>query len=247
MQTKLLLITMLVLGGLLAGAYFIPWKNIQWGKIEFAQPQTVTVTGDAKTQQKTQIASFTAGVNSININKDQAVKEVNDKISTIIAAVKKFGVVDADITTQSMNIYQNQESYYDQESQTQRSRPGQWNVSNTIEIKLHDITKASDLASMLASGGATNVYGPNFSLDDTTSTENGLLKNAIDNARAKAETIASASGKKLGGILSVNEGTSYAGPQPMYALSGKGGGGGVPVEPGSQTVTKSVTVVFELQ
>lgn len=230
---------------LFAGLYFIPWTNVQWGNLAMKPAEVVTVTGQAKTQQKTQVATFTAGVGAVNTDKDAAVKEVNEKIEEIIASVKRFGITDADIRTQNMSIYQDQEQYYDQDSQSQRSRPGQWRVNNTIEVKLRNIDDASEFASLLASSGATNVWGPNFSLEDTTEAENTLLKDAIDDARKKAETIANASGKKLGEILTVNEGGTSGAAYPMYAFEA-GGGGGAPVEPGSQTVSKTVTVTFEL-
>lgn len=232
---------------LMLGAYFIPWRNVSWGSIVLRPAERVTVTGEAKTEQKTQIATYTAGVGSVNINKDVAVKEVNDTIAEIVTSVEKFGVAKEDIKTQNLSIYQDQESYWDAEGQTQRNRAGQWRVNNTIEIKLRDITRAGEFADLLASGGATNVWGPNFSLDDTKETEMGLLHNAVEDARKKAEALALASGKKLGEIIDVSEGSISTGVYPFERLAADGYGGGAVVEPGTQIVSKTVTVSFELK
>jgi uncharacterized protein YggE len=225
------------------GIYFMP--RMDWGKFRWLPAETVTVSGEAKSQQKNQIATFTAGVDAVNDSKDNAVKDVNTKMEALIKAAKDFGINQNDIKTQSLSFYQNEETYYD--NGVQKSRKGQWRVSNSIEITLREIDKASAMADMLASSGANNVYGPNFQFDDTSEFENSLFDQAIKNAQKKAETIATASGRKLGKVISVNEGSGGANIYPVYAMKGAEGGGGAPVEPGSGTVSKSVTVVFELK
>jgi len=235
--SSVLFVALLGLGGM-----FLP----SWGRIQFASPRTVTVVGEAKSQEKSQIAIFSAGVNAFNDDKNAAVSEVNKKVEAIIIAVKEFGVPAADIKTQSMNIYQNQEQYYDAEGR-QKYRAGQWNVSNTIEIKLMDVDRASTLASILTKSGANNVYGPNFTFDDTSEQSTALLDAAYKNAQAKAEKVALSTGKKLGSVVSVTEAGASQQPVPYLRMEGGGGGGGGAVEPGSGTVMKTVTVTFELK
>jgi len=230
---------------LVVAAFVLPWKNINWGKISTSPVQMVTVSGEAKTQQKNQIASFTAGVSSIKDKKDEAVAEVNGKVAALIEAAKNFGISSGDIKTQSLNIYQNQESYYD--NGVQKYRPGQWNVNNSIEITLRDVNKASGLADVLTSSGANNVYGPSLRFDDTSEAEKGLFDAAMKDAKSKAEIIAKSSGRKLGKVLNVVEGAGGGNSYPMLSLKDGAGGGGAPIEPGSGTVSKTVMVSFELE
>jgi len=156
----------------------------------------------------------------------------------------KFGIERSDIKTENLNIYQQEESYW--EEGRQKTRPGQWRVSNNVSIILRNVDRASELSKVLTQTGATNVYGPNFSFDDTKEVEELLIKDAIENARSKAQKIADLSGKKLGGILNVSEGYSSS-PVVPYLRSNMGGGGGMPIEPGSGVVSKTVTVVFEIK
>lgn len=229
-----------------AATFLSPLKNINWGSLQLSPAYTITVTGEANTQIKNQIAQFSAGVSASNDNKDTAVSEVNDKTQEIIDAVKTFGIPADDIKTQNLSIYQNEEMYYDTEGR-QRPRPGQWRVSNSIEIKLKNVERASELASLLSSSGATNVYGPNLAIDDTGEADISLLEKAIENAREKANRMATSTGKKLGDTISIAEGSSSQ-PFPMFALrSESGGGGGAPVETGTGMVSKSVTVTYELR
>lgn len=221
-----------------------PFGNIKWGKIEWSPAEAVTVNGEAKTKIKNQIATFTAGVSAVNDNKSDAVKEVNQKVSKLLEVVKNFGIKEEDIKTQNLNYYQSEETYWD--NGIQKQRLGQWRVNNSIDITLRNVDKASELADILASSGANNVYGPNFSFDDTGEAEKGLMDEAIKNARGKAEIMAKSSNRKLGKILNVSEGSGNGNIYPMYRSEGMGGGG-ADVLSGSGTVSKTVTVVFELK
>lgn len=239
-----IIIFAMVLGAvLLAGTFVIPWQFMRWGSVDLGQSPTVTVTGEGETKQRTQVATFNAGVSSINDNKDTAISEVNQKVSAIINAVKGFGVPAEDVQTQNLSVYQNEEQYY--EEGRQKMRPGQWRVNNTVEIKLREVERASDLTSILTQSGATNVYGPNFTLDDTKSAQTELLSAAITNAREKAEKIAASSNRKLGKTISVVEGSAVS-PVTFFGDRGGAGGGG-PVEPGTGTISKTVTMTFELK
>lgn len=229
---------------ILAAIFFIPWRLVDWGKIQLTPARMITVTGEAQTQQKNQIASFSAGVYAVNDDKDTAVNEVNVKVEAIIAAVKNFGIGTEDIQTENLSVYRAEETYW--EDNRQKSRPGQWRVNNSISLKLRDVDRASDLTNLLTDSGATNISGPRFALDDTGETEEGLLAQAVADARQKAELIAAGSQGRLGRVISVTEG--YQASQPVfYGLRTEGVGGGAPVEPGSATISKTVTVVFELK
>ncbi|HBP51046.1 MAG: hypothetical protein US68_C0001G0032 [Candidatus Shapirobacteria bacterium GW2011_GWE1_38_10] len=224
--------------------WVVPWNKVNWGRVTWQPAEVVTVNGEAKSQEKNQIASYTAGVEAVNDKKEEAVNEVNTKIEALVGALKEFGIKDADIKTQNMSIYQDEQSYYD--NGIQKSRKGQWRVNTSVEIKLREIDKASALADLVTKSGANNVWGPNFSMDDTNEIEKGLYDMAIKDAREKAESIAKASGRTLGKVLSVNDGGSTSGVYPMYAMK-DGAGGGAITEPGSTTVYKNLTVVFELK
>lgn len=228
---------------LLLGAYLMPWRSVNWGKMEMTPSSVISVTGEAQSQQKNQVANFTAGVSAVNDSKEKAVAEVNANVAEIIKAVKDFGIPDQDIKTQNINVYQGEETFY--EEGRQKSEPGQWRVHNSIEITLRDVARASMLVDLLTKSGATNVYGPNFTIEEAQDFETALLGDAIEVAREKAEVIAKASGRKLGEVINVTEGQATPVIRPMFETMGLGGG--TPLEPGSSAISKTVTVTFELK
>jgi len=218
--------------------WVVPWSRMNWGKVTFQNPEVVSVSGEAKSQQKNEIASFSAGVMATNMDKNKAIEEVNTKINDLIKTVKEFGIGAEDIKTQNLSYYQEQKGGLN---------PGQWQVNNTIEITLREAAKASELTDLLAKTGANNVYGPNFRIDDTNQVEKALYEVAMNDAREKAESLAKASGRKLGKVLSVSDGGTVSN-YPMYASKlDSAGFGGAATEPGSSTVYKTINVVFELK
>jgi len=209
---------------------------------------TITVTGEAKKDELPQIARFSASVTVTNADKQTAINEVNSSMEKIIKSVKDFGIDTQDIQTQQVSVYQTKDNIEIMIYPPRPSAKDVWQASNSISITLRDIAKASDLADLLAASGATNVSGPNYSLDDTTQAQADLLAKAIANAREKAGKIAAASRRKLGEVITVSEGSSGY-PGPLFAGGGMMAEKSVPtpVEPGTETVYKSVTVTFELK
>ena len=160
--------------------------------------------------------------------------------------IKDFGIPEEDIETTSLNIYQRQDSVYRGGVTTYEL--GDWFASYTINAKLRDLTRSDDLTALLATVEKASMWGPNLTIDDKMIDEEALLNAAIEDARNKASAIAVGMGRKLGRAVQINEGSAqymYGGVK--YEALGSGGGGGIPVEPGSTSTYKNVTVVFELR
>jgi uncharacterized protein YggE len=231
----------------IAALYFLPWKNINWGKISTVPVESVTVTGEAQSVVKNQIAGFTVGVSASNNDKATATVQVNSKMDILIKAVKNFGIKDEDIQTQNVSVYQEDIWYVD--GGVSKSRKGQWTANNSIEITLRNVDQASAMTDLLNASGATYAYGPNFRMDDANAAEKSLYGAAMKDAMDKADIIARASGRKLGRVLTVTDnGSSRNIVYPMMAkLDSSGGGVSAPVEAGSTTITKDLAVSFELE
>lgn len=245
---KLIVGTLVVVGIILGAVTAFPWSQMKWGTLNYGQVRTITVTGYSENQVANKVAHFTAGVSAVNDNRDIAIGEVNKKVTAITEAVKTFGINGDDIKTQNLSVYQGEETYYD--NGQAKSRMGQWRVNNSIEITLRKIDKAGELADLLTKNGANNVYGPNFSLDNSKDNSSEQWEAAVKDAQSKAEKMAASLNVRLGKVVSVNEGAEGQSAYPiLYQAKGEGmgGGGAAPVQPGTTTVSKTVTVVFALE
>jgi len=252
-----LLIVFVLIVGLIAITRFTDLKP-HWGSLEMRTNSTITVSGTAKKEQLNQIANFTAGVESIEETKEEALNKANEAMNQLIAKVKEFGIRAEDIQTQETNVYQETE-YVSADSSVRNliypqpdggdAQKGDWRANNSVTIKLREVDKAEALLAILNTSDANYVYGPNFSVDDTEALGDDLLSEAVNNARAKAEKVAAANNQQVGKIISLTEEGSY----PVYesyksAVPITGGATVVDarLEPGSSTTTKTVSVTFEL-
>jgi uncharacterized protein len=238
---KLALITITLLVALFVANKFIPSMYLP----NPLSKRTVTVSGTSKVAQANETAVYSVGVNAQNDDKESAINDVNSQIEIIINDLKGLGIEAADIKTQNISFYREEEYYFDSGSGNQRSRPGQWRANNNIEVRLRNLELMDDLTQLLARSGATNVYGPSFSVDDTKQSEAMLIEEAIADARTKAELYAQANGLRVGSVLRISEGSEYTPYFDRFAAEGMGGGGYI--EPGTTQVFKSVTVTFELK
>ena len=225
--------------------------TIEWGTIAMKPASTITVTGEAKQDEKNQIANFTVGFEAIEESKEKATESVTKKMNDVLTAIEKFNIPEEDIQTESVSVYQETEYFRDEDRY--EAEKGDWRANNSVSIKLKNIEQSEELLAILNGSEATNVNGPNFTIDDTSSTDIELLANAIENARVKAEKMAAANNQKVRKIITVvEEGTNRTTPVFYESLMTAGAGMDKTVttpnlEAGSTTLSKSVTVTFELR
>jgi uncharacterized protein YggE len=105
------------------------------------------------------------------------------------------------------------------------------------------IARAGDAAQAAMAAGADSLDGPRFVYDAAQETRAALLDAALADARAKAERLATAAGRKLGRVRTIDAGDD---DHRAYELSAFASGGGPEVIPRDQDVTASVTVEFAL-
>lgn len=233
------------------GIRFLPLDAINWGRFSVLPAATITVTGQAQGTQTNQVGTFNATVTVSDKVKETAVNSVNTKMTALIKSIKDYGIADADIKTETVSVYQLPVAIPQAQGMMYPVPPqpvgnGDWQASNSISITLRDLTKASGFSDLLNKSGATNVYGPNLTVDQTSGSNTDLLSQAVDDARKKAEAIAKSGGQTIGKMINVQEsGVSY--PMPMMATRDISGGTTTPIQPGTSTLYKSVTVVFELK
>jgi uncharacterized protein len=254
-QLNSLLVAFFLVVGLIAMTRFTPLRP-HWGSLEMRPTSTITVSGQAQKDQANQLAQFTAGVESIEETKEEALNKANEAMNELIVAVKALGIEDQDIQTEVANVYQETEYeraeilIYPPMPDRGTAVKGNWRANNSVSIKLRQVDLAEDLLAILNRSGANYVYGPNFMIDDTMIDDATLLSEAVANAKAKAESIAAGNNQKVGKIISLNESGAY----PMYAayetatmaMGSAKDSVRAELEPGSSTSYKNVTVTFEL-
>lgn len=144
-------------------------------------------------------AKITVGITQSSSSVIEVQNKANSKANNIISALIKTGVAKKDIKTTNYSISPN---YSFDNSQ----KVNGYSVTQTLEVKT-DISKLNQAIDAATLSGANIIGGVEFSLNDTKqlAAENKARKEAVKNAKEKAEGLANAAGIKLGRIVNVVE------------------------------------------
>ena len=197
---------------------------------------TVTGTGNVTGTPNQLVLAMGVQVNGSSVG--SALGNANDAVNRVTAALRADGVVAADIQTSGLSIWPN----YPNNSQT----PNGYSVSESLTATLGSLAAAGAQidAAVHAGGNATTVSGISLNLTDTSSLLAQARARAVADATAKASQYAQALGQPLGPVVSITD-QAVAQPLPEYAAASPAAAkGSVPISPGTQQLSVSVTVVF---
>lgn len=127
--------------------------------------------------------------------------QTNTLVNNIIADLKKLDISEKNIQTTSYSV----RPEYDYKEGTQTIRG--YTVTQSLEVKISPIETANKAVDTAVANGANLVGGITFILDDKTKmqVEEKARKEAIENAKQKAQSLAGLAGMKLGRIVDVQE------------------------------------------
>lgn len=206
----------------------------------------VAVTGTSRTDVEPDRVSFTVGVETRAATVEAAVAENNKRTAAVIAAIRAAGAQQSEIRTSTFTIYPQQEYV-----ENRAPRVVGYNVSNNITVTRSKIDDAGRLLQAAINAGVNQASGLNFFVSDPARGREQGLRQAFEDAKAKATVLAAASGRTVGRAITISEGAaSMPTPPPMYgrtmAMEAKVAQD-VPVESGMQERVFSVQVTFELR
>lgn len=230
-------------GGLLAACVANPVFSPQ--PIRGADPanppeHTITVAGTGRVIISPDIADLRLGVSVTKPTVKAAQAAAADAMTAVIAGLKTLGIADRDLQTTILSL----QPVYDYRNTTPRLTG--YNLSNSIAVTIRDLGKVGDAIDGALSAGATTLDGVTFRVEDQTAAELQARQAAIAEAKAKAQTLASAAGIALGGVASISE-TIAPVPYPINYGASAGApakDAQTPVEPGTNEVTVTVSVVY---
>ena len=221
-----------------------------------AIPQpAITVQGDAEVRRVPDEATVRLGVVAQEPTAQAAQQGANRIAQAILAAVEALGVPGEAIQTSRLVLY----PVYSQPPRLLRQGGTEedfvpeivaYSASNTVSVRLADLTKVGPVVDAGIGAGANQVEGVDFRLRDDSSARTEALAEAVAEARGEAQAMARALGVTLGPVLSADEGhVSVAYPsmeRAVFARMDMAQAAPTPVAPGDVTVSASVTVRFRI-
>ncbi|MEK7606521.1 MAG: SIMPL domain-containing protein [Patescibacteria group bacterium] len=236
----------------------------------------ITVSGEGEAFAIPDIAEISLEVVAEKATVAEAQEEVTTKMNAIIAYLKDQGIPERDIKTTNYSSNPRYEwhdgpvplpavmmeggsaggasdammsyPYYD--GGDNRVLVG-YEVRHSITVKIRDTEKAGTIVAGVGDLGATNMYGPNFTIDDEDALMREAREDAIQDAKEKAEQLAEDLDVRLVRIVSFSE--NGGGYYPMYrglemAAYDEASVKVAPELPeGEQTVNAYVSITYEIR
>lgn len=226
-------------------------------------PPTVSTSGTATTKVTPDKFSVTIGVETNGTTAREAASNNANLMSKVVSALKDLGVKENEIGTSNYNIYPVYQSMQPKACPQiypipPECQPGVviigYRASNSADVTLNvngtiDAGKVIDTA---VKAGANNISGVNFfiSQEMQQKIKDSLTRDAVINAKHRAEIAADAVNMTVSGVQSINLSEVYF-PTfykslDMAAQSAGSNAAPTPILPSQQEVTTTVSIVFYL-
>ena len=213
--------------------------------IAIASPQgtLLSVSASADATRVPDVATISTGVVTQAADANAAMRANAVQMDKVMAAIRAAGIAERDIQTAGINL--NPQYKY---VENQPPSIVGYQASNTVNVKVRDLSKLGQVLDAFVANGANQINGPSFEVDKPDEAYDEARLAALKKAQARADTYAAALGMKVRRIVSINEGgASFPRPMPMMrARAADGFAKETSVSPGEASLSVSIDVVFEL-
>jgi len=208
---------------------------------------TIFVSGSATAHTKTDKVIISLGVETTDKTAEKTLLSNSNLMNKVMDALKQSGVQQNETSTSAFSIKPN----YNYSKYGDRGNLSGFTVSNSIQIESSSINNVSQWIDTAVQAGANTVNDVYFSVSEEKlqNIKNMLLKEAVANAKTKADIVAAASGLNIAGIKSITVGEIGIPPVPgpLYSKSvSSDEASSTPILAGEQQVSITVSIVYIL-
>jgi len=230
-------------------------QQISGSPDQLAASPLVTVQISEQLRSPPDEATLNAGTETHAPTASAALTANKTKTEHLVEAIKSAGIPAKDIQTEGVSV--RADYVFENVNGQGRQRLSGYVASNTVSIKTRQIDRLVTLLDTLTAAGATNIYGPNFSIADPAPLRAEARKRAMARGESEASEYARNAGFKGVQLLSVQEGVSYhaadivvsgtriapmAAPPPPPPPPPERGG----IEPGQIETGVTLTLVYRM-
>ena len=231
----------LLVAATIAAPAFAPRPSRAAGSTSDSE-HAITVTGTGTVVVSPDIADLRLGVVVTKPTVKAARETAAGAMTKVIAALKKLGIADKDIQTTTVSL----QPAYDYAAQTNPPKITGYTLANGVAVTVRNLDQTGDVIDDSLAAGATSLDGVTFRVDDPAKAQQQARTDAMDQAKASADTLAKAAGVSITGVASISE---VAAPVPYPVFYGAAGAPAAdsvktPIQPGTSDVTITVTVAY---
>jgi uncharacterized protein YggE len=205
--------------------------------------RSIQVQGKGTVSAQPDVATLRLGVQTEAGTADEALAQNNEKMQSLITALEDAGVTADNIQTQSVRL----RPRYEEPGPDGGTREVSGYVaSNLVEVRIEDLNALGSILDSAVQAGGNRIEGIQFEIGDTTELQNQAREAAWEDARHKAEQLASLADAELGAVMRINESSNLPRPVVREEMA-MDRAAAVPIEPGTQNVDIEVNVEWEIK
>ncbi len=204
----------------------------------------LSVSAEGLSEARPDLATINLGVTTEGQTAAAALAENARRMTALTQALRRAGVAERDIQTSNVSVYP-QQVYVE----GQQPRITGYQANNSVTAKVRNIANTGRVIDAAVAAGGNTVNGVSFSHADPDAQLDIARRDAIAEARRRAELYANALGMRVQRIVAVQEGGGYSPPVPMAVerFAASDVAGATPISPGQVESRVTVNVTFELQ
>jgi uncharacterized protein YggE len=205
-------------------------------------PTTITVVGVGSASAVPDEATVGLGVTATRPDVRTAVNQANADMSHLLNALHGRGVLDKDIQTTSLSIYE-------QTTCCPQAISG-YSSSNQVMVTIHHLININGVieAAVDNVGNDIQLNGISLTVTNPSAMTSTARAAAMTDAFARAQEWARLANHHVGGLIGLSEivGQSSVNPCDQGGCGKGGGGGAIQVLPGQTSITVTITATYEL-
>lgn len=238
-----LLMLLLFLASVLMAAAANPGDSadltVRWGP--YGETRVVLVSGTGTAGAAPDIARAVLGVRTAGQDVQRVLRQANSAMEEVRAALRDTGISNDDVQTVAFNL-----SVEERRDEQGEARAPLYRMTHLVQVTVRRIRTVGDVLHSALDAGANTVQNVSFGLENEEELRSQARSAALEDAVANARALAQGLGVDLGPVRRV-EHLSGQGPVAETSFQAvRGAGAGVPVSPGSITVTVQVQAAFDL-
>lgn len=197
----------------------------------------ITVTGTGRAELVPNEARFSLGISTDGGTAREALAANSVAMRRVLEALDRAGIPDKDVKTETVSVGPEYE---------EDKSPDGFTARNSVSVRIRDLDRAGAVLDAASRAGANEVHGPMLTSTDRDAAESKALKDAVADARKRAETLAEAAGVRVGRVTAIVEGFS-GGVEAVTGMRAAADAASAPIEPGTEEVQAAVTMTFAIE
>jgi uncharacterized protein len=209
--------------------------------------RTVSVQGQGEVQAEPDRAFITLGVESRKLKLEEARADVARAVDAVLKLTRDLKIDQKLVRSTRVNV---QPEYNWDNNARERNLIGYF-VSRQVEIELRDLEKLGQLLERATDLGVNQLGDPRLDSSKRRELEREALAKAVEDARANADTVAKASGGKLGSARTISASSGFV-PPPMpmarmkVAMAAEAADASQSYQSGQMSFTGTVQIEYDL-